>query len=75
MHKTPPNYAGFSSLDTLCRYTTHLQVVRFMDTLFLKYAGSPSALTERFRQATAALSPKTSVRVLAPGESLVLEAA
>jgi len=46
-----------------------------MDTLFLKYAGSPSALTQQFQQATATLSPNTCVRVLAPGESLVMEAA
>jgi len=46
-----------------------------MDTLFLKYAGSPPALTKQFQQATASLSPKTCVRVLAPGESLMMEAA
>ncbi len=45
-----------------------------MDTLFLKYAGSPSALTQRFQQATASLSPKTCVRVLTPGEPLVISA-
>jgi L-ascorbate metabolism protein UlaG (beta-lactamase superfamily) len=43
-----------------------------MDTLFLKYAGSPSALTQQFQQATANLAPATSVRVLAPGEPLVI---
>jgi L-ascorbate metabolism protein UlaG (beta-lactamase superfamily) len=46
-----------------------------MDSLFLKYAGSPSALTQQFQQATASLTPKTAVRVLAPGEPLVIEAA
>jgi L-ascorbate metabolism protein UlaG (beta-lactamase superfamily) len=44
-----------------------------MDTLILKYAGSPSALTQEFQQATASLSPNTSVRVLAPGEPLVIQ--
>jgi len=55
-----------------------------MDRLFLKYgkresrciwrkyAGSPSALTREFQQSTATLSAKTSVRVLAPGEALVI---
>jgi len=46
-----------------------------MDTLLLKYAGSPSALTQEFQQATASLSPKTAVRALVPGEPLVVEAA
>jgi L-ascorbate metabolism protein UlaG (beta-lactamase superfamily) len=44
-----------------------------VDTLFLAYAGSPSALTQEFQQATASLSPKTSVRILAPGEPLVIQ--
>jgi len=43
-----------------------------MDTLFLKYAGSPKELTQQFQQATANLAPETSVRVLAPGEPLVI---
>jgi L-ascorbate metabolism protein UlaG (beta-lactamase superfamily) len=47
---------------------------RIMDTLFLGYAGSPSALTQEFQQTAALLSPKTSVRVLAPGEPLVIQA-
>jgi L-ascorbate metabolism protein UlaG (beta-lactamase superfamily) len=46
---------------------------RIMNTLFLGYAGSPSALTQQFQEATASLSPKTSVRVLAPGEPLVIQ--
>ncbi len=43
-----------------------------VDTLVLKYAGKPSALTQQFQQATASLSPATSVRVLAPGEPLAI---
>jgi L-ascorbate metabolism protein UlaG (beta-lactamase superfamily) len=43
-----------------------------MDTLFLKYAGSPSAVTQQFKEAAASLSPATSVRVLAPGEPLAI---
>jgi L-ascorbate metabolism protein UlaG (beta-lactamase superfamily) len=43
-----------------------------VDTLFLQYAGAPSALTQQFQQATASLSPATSVRVLVPGEPLVI---
>ena len=43
-----------------------------MDTLFLKYAGSPSVVTRQFQEAAASLSPATSVRVLAPGEPLVI---
>lgn len=46
---------------------------RIMDTLFLGYAGSPSELTREFQQATASVSPKTLVRVLAPGEPLVIQ--
>jgi hypothetical protein len=38
----------------------------------LKYAGKPSVLTQQFQQTTATLSPATSVRVLAPGEPLVI---
>jgi uncharacterized protein YbjT (DUF2867 family) len=37
------------------------------------YAGSPSALAQQFQQATASLSPATFVRVLVPGEPLVIE--
>jgi len=47
---------------------------RIVDTLFLGYAGSPSQLTQEFQQATALRSPKTSVRVLAPGEPLAIQA-
>jgi L-ascorbate metabolism protein UlaG (beta-lactamase superfamily) len=43
-----------------------------MDTFFLKYAGKPTELPQQFQQATAALSPATSVRILAPGEPLVI---
>lgn len=43
-----------------------------MDTFFLKYAGKPKELTDQFQQATASLSPVTSVRVLAPGEPLMI---
>jgi hypothetical protein len=75
MHKTPPNYAGFSSLDTLWPIHYAFTGGPLHGYSVLKYAGSPSALTERLQQATASLSPKTSVRVLAPGELLVLEAA
>jgi len=46
---------------------------RIMDTLFLGYAGSPSELTKEFQQTTALLSPKTSVRVLSPGEPLAIQ--
>jgi L-ascorbate metabolism protein UlaG (beta-lactamase superfamily) len=43
-----------------------------VDTLILKYAGKPSELTQQFQQATATLSPATSVRILATGEPLVI---
>lgn len=43
-----------------------------VDTLFLKYAGKPFELTQQFQQATAKLAPATSVRVLPPGEALVI---
>jgi hypothetical protein len=39
------------------------------DRLFLKYDGTP----ERFQRAVARNSPATRVRVLAPGEPLVLD--
>ena len=41
-----------------------------MDTLVLKYAGKPQELTQQFEQGGAKLAPKTTVRVLAPGEPL-----
>lgn len=41
-----------------------------MDTLVLKYAGKPQELTQQFEQGVAKLAPKTTVRVLAPGEPL-----
>jgi L-ascorbate metabolism protein UlaG (beta-lactamase superfamily) len=40
------------------------------DRLFLKYDGTP----ERFRRAVARRAPATQVRVLAPGEPLILGA-
>jgi len=43
-----------------------------MDTLVLKYAGKPEGLTWEFQQAAARLAPETSVRILAPGEPLVV---
>lgn len=43
-----------------------------VDTFFLKYAGKPTELVQQFQQATTALAPATSVRVLAPGEPLVI---
>jgi L-ascorbate metabolism protein UlaG (beta-lactamase superfamily) len=41
-----------------------------MDTLALKYAGTPQALLREFEQAVAKLAPETTVRILAPGEPL-----
>ncbi|QBD78677.1 MBL fold metallo-hydrolase [Ktedonosporobacter rubrisoli] len=43
-----------------------------MDSLFLKYAGKPEKLLQQFEQATASLSPTTSVQILAPGEPLTI---
>ena len=43
------------------------------DTFFLKYAGSPSELTREFEERANSVAPETSVRVLAPGEPLVIQ--
>jgi L-ascorbate metabolism protein UlaG (beta-lactamase superfamily) len=43
-----------------------------MDRLVLKYAGTPQEVTQQFQQAAARLAPETGVRVLAPGEPLVV---
>ena len=43
------------------------------DTLFLKYAGEPSELTREFEEITREVAPETNVRVLAPGEPLVIQ--
>jgi L-ascorbate metabolism protein UlaG (beta-lactamase superfamily) len=45
-----------------------------LDKLVLKYAGTPEELTQRFQQATARLAPETTVRILAPGEPLLVAA-
>lgn len=41
-----------------------------MNTLALKYAGTPRELLQEFQQAAAKLAPETTVRILAPGEPL-----
>ncbi len=41
-----------------------------MDTLLLKYAGTPQELTQQFQQVTAKVAPETTVRILVPGEPL-----
>lgn len=41
-----------------------------MDTLVLKYAGTPQELPREFQQAVAQRAPETTVRILAPGEPL-----
>ena len=41
-----------------------------MDTLALKYAGTPQALLREFEFAVDKLAPETTVRILAPGEPL-----
>jgi L-ascorbate metabolism protein UlaG (beta-lactamase superfamily) len=43
-----------------------------MDTLMLKYAGTPRELTREFQQAAAKLAPETTVRILIPGEPLLV---
>jgi L-ascorbate metabolism protein UlaG (beta-lactamase superfamily) len=43
-----------------------------LNTLVLKYAGTPEALLQEFQPAVANLAPETTVRVLAPGEPLVV---
>ncbi|HEY4385021.1 MAG TPA: MBL fold metallo-hydrolase [Ktedonobacteraceae bacterium] len=41
-----------------------------MDTLMLKYAGTPEKLTREFQQAVSRAAPETTTRILAPGEPL-----
>lgn len=43
-----------------------------LDRLALKYAGTPQELTQQFQQAVARLAPQTTVRILAPGEPLLV---
>jgi L-ascorbate metabolism protein UlaG (beta-lactamase superfamily) len=43
-----------------------------MNALLLKYAGTPQELTQKFQQAAAKLAPETIVRILAPGEPLLV---
>ncbi|HET8851942.1 MAG TPA: MBL fold metallo-hydrolase [Ktedonobacteraceae bacterium] len=43
-----------------------------LDTLALKYAGPPQQLTQEFQQAVAQYTPETTVRILDPGEPLLV---
>lgn len=45
-----------------------------LDTLVLKYAGTPEGQTQQFQQAVARLAPQTTVRILVPGEPLLVTA-
>lgn len=45
-----------------------------IDTLVLKYAGTPQQLTQQFQEAMGRLAPETTVSILAPGEPLLVTA-
>ena len=45
-----------------------------MDTLALKYAGTPQEMPREFQQAAAQRAPETTVRILVPGEPLLVTA-